>query len=149
MIKHGIFVFVVFFCISQSETMNILAKETMKTFGKLIEFSAPEKEPEHEPESEKEPEHEPEPEKVKLKLEFPDGYPQISNDEIEQLYISLFYHRIDELDEAILCNINLWINECEPNTLLNNALTSTKKVLNIILILNLDFRMAVLFHLNY
>ena len=64
---------------------------------------------------------------VKLKLEFPDGHPEANDNEIDQLYNLLFYPNEEDLYETISSDIFVWINSCEPNIPLNNAVTSSGK----------------------
>ena len=58
-------------------------------------------------------------------LEYPERYPKISDDNFEKLYDSLFYINNEEMGEAIIEDIAIWISRCTPNTPLDNAVSKS------------------------
>lgn len=132
------------FYVPRSQPIITMAKEIARVVTAPLAESSVEKESEEEkleeekpeekkPEEEKLEEEKPEEEKpeetwVKFYLEYPEGYPEISDNEMERLYDLLFYASevdLDRLNEKILSTINIWINSSKPNVSLDNAKTES------------------------
>lgn len=61
---------------------------------------------------------------IKFKLMYPNGYPQIEDDEFNTLYSLIFYSDESNLNERIKSDIAIWRNSCAVNMSSNNVLTS-------------------------
>lgn len=64
---------------------------------------------------------------VRFRLEYPNGYPGIQDDDFNELYDLVFYTNMDNLDEKIMSDIIIWENSCTVNTPLDTATTSSGK----------------------
>ena len=64
---------------------------------------------------------------TRFKLEHPEGYPGINDDIITEYCNLMFYPNDDNINELILDIITTWINNCQTNSLLENAFTDSGK----------------------
>ena len=64
---------------------------------------------------------------VKFKLEYPEGYPGITDNEIDELCNLVLYFNEDNLEEKVKSEIVVWENGCTENSSLDNAVTASGK----------------------
>lgn len=62
-----------------------------------------------------------------INLEYPEGYPGINDDIITEYCNLIFYPNDDNINELMLGIITTWINNCQTNSLLENAFTDSGK----------------------